>query len=425
MGRDLEVVYDDDEAENSEDLIADTDPLLMLRRSCLAPRCENNLTQRNNLFHSRCTIGGKVCKLIIDSGSCENVVAEEAVKKLGLTDETHHVPYKLTWLQQESEICVSRRALINFSIGDAYRDQIYYDVVPMDVCYLLLGSPWEFDRKVQHDGFLNTYSFKFNNRSFKLQPSPPPPPKLEPPASPILLLQRTPFEKAMREEGTVFVLMIAQTITPAIPQVSSNFVDLINEFSDVFLDDLPSGLPPLRDIQRRIDFIPDASLPNRSHYRMSPSEHEELCRQVEELVSKGFLRENLSPCAVPALLILKKDGSWHMCVDIRAINKITVRYRFPIPRLDYLLDKIGTASVFSKLYLKSGYHQIRIRPGDEWKTAFKIREGLFEWLVMPFGLSNAPSTFIRTMMHLSTLVHRVRCLLDMIRGSDTCNNSSL
>lgn len=331
---------------------------------------------------------------MIDSGSSENVIAEDVVAKLQSQEEPHPTPYKLAWLQQSHDLMVTKRALVSFSIGQAYKDQFYCDIVPMDACHLLLGRPWEYDRRVIHDGFLNTYSFHIDNRRFVLKPSPPEQPSKP---TPLLLLQRAPFEAAISEEGFFVVLITKLVPSDRFHTVPPAFADLIHEFADVFPEELPNGLPPLRDIQHRIYLISDSALPNRSHYRMSPSEHEALCRQVEELVAKGFLRESLSPCAVPALLIPKKDGSWRMCVDSRAINKITIRYRFPIPRLDDLLDQIGTATIFSKLDLKSGYHQIRINPGDKWKTAFKTREGLLEWLVMPFGLSNAPNTFMRVM----------------------------
>jgi hypothetical protein len=173
--------------------------------------------------------------------------------------------------------------------------------------------------------------------------------------------------------------------------------ELLEEFIDIVVDELPHSFPPIRSVSHHIDLIPGASLPNKVAYILTPQDNEEVKRHVQDLLDKGLVRESLSPCVVPIVLSPKKDKGWRMCTNLRVINKITIRYIFPLPRMDDLMDCLSGAKYFSKIDLKSGYHQIRMREGDEWKTTLKTNEGLYEWILIPFGLTNELSTFMRLM----------------------------
>ena len=275
---------------------------LVIRRACLTPRATGDEWLRNNIFQSTCTIEGKVCKFMIDTGSCENIISSEAVEKLGITTEQHPKPYKLAWLRKGGELIVSKRAIIPFSIGSKYKDSVCCDVVAMDACHLFLGRPWQFDRIVIHNGRTTTYTFVFNDVCIVLVPTK----EQELPKEHPNLLSLARFGKEIRRSKVAYALICKNISKEAM--IPEKVCPLVEEFADVFPGELSEGLPPMRDIQHHIDLEPGATLPNRPHYRMSPREHEELRRQVEELLSKGFIKESLSPCAVPALLTPKKDG---------------------------------------------------------------------------------------------------------------------
>lgn len=183
------------------------------------------------------------------------------------------------------------------------------------------------------------------------------------------------------------------------PELSSDssLNELLKSYQDVFPEELPVGLPPSREIDHRIELLPGATPPSRPTYRLSTAELEELKKQLKELVEHGFIRPSKSAFGAPILFVKKKDGSMRMCVDYRALNDITIKNSYPLPRIDELFDQLQGSKYFSKIDLRSGYHQIRIHPDDIEKTAFRTRYGHYEFLVLPFGLTNAPATFMHLM----------------------------
>lgn len=174
----------------------------------------------------------------------------------------------------------------------------------------------------------------------------------------------------------------------------------LSQFSEVLVDSLPPGLPPDRGIGHTIELEPGARAPFRPMYRLSPSEVEAAKAAVKDLLSKGLIESSSSPYGAPILFVTKKDGSLRMCVDYRALNKLTVKNRYPLPRIDDLLDQLQGSVVFSSLDLASGYHQIRITDEDVPKTAFRTPMGHYQFRVLCFGLTNAPSTFQAVMNRL-------------------------
>ncbi|GKD42407.1 putative reverse transcriptase domain-containing protein, partial [Tanacetum coccineum] len=175
----------------------------------------------------------------------------------------------------------------------------------------------------------------------------------------------------------------------------------------VFLEDLP-GLPPARPVEFHIDLIPGAAPVARAPYRLAPSKLKELSEQLQEHSDKGFIRPSSSPWGAPVLFVKKKDGSFRMCIDYRELNKLTVKNRYPLPRIDDLFDQLQGSIIYSKIDLRLGYHQLRVREQDIPKTAFRTRYGHYEFQVMPFGLTNAPADKKEHEQHLKAILKLVK-----------------
>ncbi|KAM2491167.1 hypothetical protein PS1_042866 [Malus domestica] len=189
---------------------------------------------------------------------------------------------------------------------------------------------------------------------------------------------------------------LAHVVLNDVDSGSVEEVGVVRHYPDVFPDDLP-GLPPDRDVEFSIELLPGTNPISLTPYRMAPSELRELKIQLQELIDKGFIQPSSSPWGAPVLFVRKKDGTLRLCIDYRQLNRVTIKNRYPLPRIDDLFDQLKGACVFSKIDLRSGYYQLKIKDEDVHKTAFRTRYGHYEFLVMPFGLTNAPAAFMRLM----------------------------
>jgi hypothetical protein len=288
----------------------------VMRKIILKPEKEpEEPVQQTCLFRTTCKVKDRVCKVIIDNGSTNNLVSTEMVENLELKTTSHSNPYKVSWLQKGHQIMVSQKCEVEFKIG-GYKDEILCDVILMDVCHILLGRLWQFDINVIHDGRKNTYTLEKNGMTHMLLPIEDKEKKREDSSSILLMSGKELLKEVKKEKEIQFVVVRKPRVI-----LTNNYVEdlpieiqeLLENFDDIVVDELPNSLAPIRSIIHHIDLIPGASLPNKVAYRLTPRENEEVKNQVQELLDKFLVRESLSPCVVPTVISPKKDGGWRMC----------------------------------------------------------------------------------------------------------------
>jgi hypothetical protein len=350
--------------------------------------------ERIELFHIRVVSNHTKIDTLFDIGSQANLISEETVKKLKLETIPHPKPYPLGWICDNDKLQVTRRCKLRFAITANFIDEVELDVIPLDICGILLGSPYLYDRKAIFHRHENKYHLFKNGVEYIV--------RAHTKKMNLSLVNVGQMKKLVNASKNFVLLMIKpkedienEAFKGCDTKLKSDLYKIVNQYDEMFKE--PKGLPLKRGVQHEIQLQQECPLPNIGMYRMSVMENAEIKKQIQELLDKGVIVPISSPCGSPIVLVPKKDGTWHMCVDFKALNKITVKNRYPLPRIDDFLDQLKDAKYFTKLDLRSGYHQIRIAEGDTWKTAFKTKQGLFEWMVMPFGLCNAPATFMRVM----------------------------
>ena len=394
--------------------------------------------QLSSMF--KASLAGANARILLDTGAAANCISESFCKMMKIRIQP------IDGFQAEVTTADGRASqvkgvvVIDFAL-QTYKTKLRFLVIPMAAdCDAILGEPWHAATKAVYAygpaGLETVRLYKGRTMRKIVQHSQEPMDWENPAQVKSIQLSHLQFAKAAKKTGEWFVAFVkpakeqaggetAKQADPPNPEetlandgqalVDSKALEaLLAKYDDIF-QPLPKKLPPFRDITgHTIPLQPGAIPPYRAPYRLSPLEHREVKLQITDLLEHQAIQPSRSPYGSPVLFVQKKDGSLRMCVDYRALNKLTIHDKYPLPRTDELLDKVKGANIFTSLDLTSGYHQIRIHSDDVPKTAFTAAGEHYEFLVMPFGLTNAPATFQRTMNSLFKHLPFVAVYLDDI-----------
>ena len=318
-------------------------------------------------------IFGSVARTLIDTGASHSFISSTLARTMSLRYVTLRTPLTVTTPVQEN-IVLDRVCRDCFVVIAGYEHTYDFILLDMGEPDVIIGMDWLTSFRAVIDCYAHSMTF-VTAEGTRLQ----------------FLGDRLSTRRTDPLDALIASIWAEDTGAQR-----SVFPRVVREYVDVFPEELP-GLPPHREVEFTIDIVQGTAPIALPMYRMAPAELAEMEVQIADLLRLGFIRRSKSPWAAPALFAKKKDGTLRLCIDYRKLNAVTVKNKYPLPRIDDLFDQLWGARCFSKIDLRSGYHQLLIREEDIPKTAFRTRRGLYEFVVMPFGLTNAPAAFMDLM----------------------------
>jgi hypothetical protein len=368
----------------------------------------NAITTKDNLacLKFKAKVKDKVMLVLLDSGSSHSFVSKQFADMTDLPVSPTQ-PKRVKLANGNTITTNSMAANMKwYCQGHTMTsNMIVLDMQPYDA---ILGYDWlEAHPHMTFDWDQKTMTFIEDGKSITLK-------GLHTPIREVNTISATKAHKmAKGNEVWAFVLVEQHHHMDKTATVPEQIQHLLLQYKDIF--QTPTMLPPHRTHDHAIPLYPGSVPVNSKPYHYSPHHKTEIEQQVQELLQSGFITHSKSPFASPVLLVKKKDGTWRLCLDYRKLNALTIKNRFPMPIIEEILDELAGTKYFTKLDMKSGYHQVRMDPADEYKTAFKTHQGHYQYKVMPFGLTNAPATFQCLMNHILQPYLR-KCVLVFLDG---------